>query len=134
VRRGDVVTLGRQHVKDGWLRMVPKKTRHKRLEPSEKPILPVLADVIGRSPTGDLTYLVTEYGKPFTASGFGNWFRARCDEAGLPHCSARAAQGRCHHRGGERRHRSPAHGAVRLDLRKAGERLYRRGQQKAACR
>jgi integrase len=134
VRRGDVVTLGRQHVKDGWLRMVPKKTRHKRLEPSEKPILPVLADVIGRSPTGDLTYLVTEYGKPFTASGFGNWFRARCDEAGLPHCSARAAQGRCHHRGGERRHRSPAHGAVQLDLRKAGERLYRRGQQKAACR
>jgi integrase len=31
VRRGDLVTLGRQHVKDGWLRMVPRKTRHKRL-------------------------------------------------------------------------------------------------------
>ena len=29
VRRGDLVTLGRQHVKDGWLRMVPRKTRHK---------------------------------------------------------------------------------------------------------
>ena len=40
VRRGDVVTLGRQHVKFGWLRMVPRKTRHKRLEASEKPILP----------------------------------------------------------------------------------------------
>ena len=26
--------------------------------------------------------------KPFTANGFGNWFRRRCDEAGLPHCSA----------------------------------------------
>ena len=25
VRRGDVVTLGRQHVKNGWLRMVPRK-------------------------------------------------------------------------------------------------------------
>ncbi len=24
----------------------------------------------------------------FTASGFGNWFRKRCDEAGLGHCSA----------------------------------------------
>jgi integrase len=70
------------------LRMVPKKTRHKRLEPSQKPILPVLADIIALSPTGDLTYLVTEYGKAFTPSGFGNWFRARCDEAGLPHCSA----------------------------------------------
>jgi integrase len=87
-RRGDVVTLGRQQERDGWLRFVPRKTRYKRLEPTEKPILPILADIIARSPTGDLTYLVTEYGKPFTATGFGNWFRARCDEAGLPHCSA----------------------------------------------
>jgi len=88
VRRGDVVTLGRQHVKDGWLRMVPRKTRHKRREVSEKPVLPVLADVIAQSPTGDLTFLVTEQGKPFTANGFGNWFRARCNEAGLRHCTA----------------------------------------------
>jgi integrase len=88
VRRGDVVTLGRQHERDGWLRFIPRKTRHKRLEPSEKPILPVLANVIASSPTGALTYLETEYGRPFTAAGFGNWFRKRCDEAGLPHCSA----------------------------------------------
>jgi integrase len=88
VRRGDVVTLGRQHVKDGWLRMVPRKTRYKRQTVSEKPVLPVLADIITQSPTGDLTFLVTEYGKPFTANGFGNWFRDRCDEAGLSHCTA----------------------------------------------
>jgi integrase len=88
VRRGDVVTLGRQHVKDGWLRMVPRKTRHKRLEASEKPILPALANVIAQSATGDLTFLVTKFGKPFTAAGFGNWFRDRCDEAGLSNCSA----------------------------------------------
>jgi integrase len=88
VRRGDVVTLGRQHVKDGWLRMVPKKTRHKRRTVSEKPILPMLAEIIARSPTGDLTFLITDFGKPFTAAGFGNWFRYRCNEAGLPHCSA----------------------------------------------
>jgi len=88
VRRGDVVTLGRQHVKDGWIRLVPRKTRHRRLEVSEKPILPVLADVIARSPTGALTFLETEYGKPFTAAGFGKWFRDRCDEAGLSECSA----------------------------------------------
>ncbi len=31
---------------------------------------------------------MTEFGKPFTAAGFGNWFRKRCDEAGLKHCSA----------------------------------------------
>jgi integrase len=87
-RRGDMVTLGRQHVKDGTLRYVPRKTRYKRMTQSEKPILAELAAVIERSPTGDLTFLVTKYGKPFTAAGFGNWFRARCDEAGLKHCSA----------------------------------------------
>jgi integrase len=31
---------------------------------------------------------MTEFGKPFTAAGFGGWFRDRCDEAGLPHCTA----------------------------------------------
>jgi integrase len=35
-----------------------------------------------------MTFLVTERGAPFSAAGFGNWFRERCDEAGLPQCSA----------------------------------------------
>ena len=88
VRRGDVVTLGRQHVKDGWLRLVPRKTRYRSLEVSQKAVLPILADIIARSPKGSLTFVETEYRRPFTASGFGGWFRDRCDEAGLPHCSA----------------------------------------------
>jgi integrase len=87
-RRGDVVTFGRQHIKDGWLSFVPNKTRYKRVRKSEKPILPGLAQIISKSPCGDLTLLVTEYGRPFTAAGFGGWFRKRCDEAGLPDCSA----------------------------------------------
>jgi integrase len=65
--------------------MVPRKTRHKRLRTSEKPILPALADVLAQTPVGDLTFLVTDFGKP---DGFGNWFRKRCNEAGLPHCTA----------------------------------------------
>ena len=88
VRRGDVVTLGRQHIKGTWLRHVPRKTRYKRQDVSEKPVLPALADIIARSPTGALTFLETEFHRPFTAAGFGNWFRVRCDEAGLPQCSA----------------------------------------------
>ena len=88
VRRGDVVTLGRQHVRDGTLRHVPRKTRHRRHTLSEKPILPILADIIAKSPTGSLTFLETKFKKPFTAAGFGGWFRKRCDEAGLPQCSA----------------------------------------------
>jgi integrase len=87
-RRGDMVTLGRQHVEDGWIRYVPQKTRYKRMEPTYKPLLPQLAEVIAQSPCGDLTFLVTSFGKPFTPAGFSNWFRERCNEAGLPHCSA----------------------------------------------
>src|SRR5207344_666101 len=46
-------------------------------------------DIIARSPTaGDLTFLMTGFGKPFTVAGSGNWFRDRCNEAGLRHCSA----------------------------------------------
>jgi integrase len=87
-RRGDVVTFGRQHVKDGTLRYVPRKTRYRRVTASEKPIVPALAEVINASSTGDLTFLVTEYGQSFTPAGFGGWFRERCNEAGLPHCTA----------------------------------------------
>src|SRR5581483_9948932 len=54
----------------------------------EKPVLPRLADVIARSPTGALTFLETSFGKPYTPAGFGNWFREQCDQAGLPQCSA----------------------------------------------
>jgi hypothetical protein len=40
------------------------------------------------SSRNNLTFLVTEYGKPFTAAGFGNWFRDQCNLAQLPRCSA----------------------------------------------
>jgi len=89
-RRGDMVTLGRQHIRDGVLRFVPSKGERqtKTKVMSEKPWLPILARIVAASPCGDLTFLVTEYGKPFTAAGFGNWFRDRCNEAGLPQCTA----------------------------------------------
>jgi integrase len=40
------------------------------------------------APNSNLTFLTTAYGKPFSAAGFGNWFRDQCDAAGLHHCSA----------------------------------------------
>jgi integrase len=87
-RRQDMVTFGRQMVRDGWLRYVPKKTLYKRRDVSQKPWLPELAAIVEASPCGAMTYLETAYGKPFTAAGFGNWFRDRCNEAGLPQCTA----------------------------------------------
>lgn len=82
VRRSDVVLLGRQHVQRGWLRFTPKKTKG---APVEIPVLPELQRVIDATPCGDLTFLVNDkFGEPFTANGFGNWFRERCEEAGVP--------------------------------------------------
>jgi site-specific recombinase XerD len=45
--------------------------------------------VLDSTPSGHLTFLTTTYGQPFTPAGFGGWFRAACDAAGLPKgCSA----------------------------------------------
>jgi integrase len=51
-------------------------------------VLPELMDILAQTPVGNLAFIVTEFGKPFTTNGFGNWFRKRCDEAGLPACTA----------------------------------------------
>jgi integrase len=88
VRRSDAVQLGRQHTREGRLVFRPHKGRNRGGVMIDIPILPVLQSVIEASPTGDLTFLVTERGQPFTAPGFGNWFRDRCDEAGLKGLSA----------------------------------------------
>jgi integrase len=55
----------------------------------ELPILPELASVIARGPCGDMTFLVSGTGRPWSSGdSFGNWFRDRCREAELPNCSA----------------------------------------------
>lgn len=89
VRRSDVVQLGRQHRRNGWLKFSPEKGQEKQFKVLEIPELPQLTSAIEAvAPSGHLTYLVTEFGKPFTPDGFGNYFKRRCREAGLPHCSA----------------------------------------------
>ncbi len=84
VRRSDVVRIGRQHMRDRWLRFTTKKCP----TALELPMPPALQQIIDASETGDLTFLLTNYGKSFTEAGFGGWFRERCDAAGLPNCSA----------------------------------------------
>lgn len=87
-RRSDAVLFGPEYVKDGWLIFTQVKNRNRKPVHLEIPIRPELQAIINASPCGDETYLVTEFHKPFSANGFGNWFRKRCDEAGLPHCTA----------------------------------------------
>jgi integrase len=88
VRRSDVVLLGKQMIRRGWLRFTETKGRDRTLKQREIPVLPALQASIDAFPSDNLTFLVTEFGKPFTANGFGNWFRDRCDDAKLPQCSA----------------------------------------------
>ena len=83
-RRSDAVTMGRQHVAGSYISVKQQKT-DARLE---IPMHPTLQTVIDATPKTNMTFIVTAYGKPFTPAGFGNWFRDRCDEAGLPQCSA----------------------------------------------
>jgi integrase len=86
VRRSDVVRLGRQMVKNGWLNLQPRKTQHSSGAVVEIPILPQLQEELDRMPADHLTFLVTDHGRPFTSGGFYNKFKEWCREAGLGHC------------------------------------------------
>ena len=84
-RRAHVVALGPAHMRDGRLSFTQSKTRAE----IDIPVAEPLAVTIAATPMiGVKSFPVTDYGKPFSAAGFGNWFRQRCNEAALPHCSA----------------------------------------------
>lgn len=80
LRRGDVVKVGRQHVRDGIITIRTEKTGGVVFIP----ILAPLACSIEATKTGDLTFLVTYQGTPFVKEGFGNWFGECCRTAGCP--------------------------------------------------
>ncbi|MDI1345322.1 MAG: tyrosine-type recombinase/integrase [Pseudolabrys sp.] len=79
-RRGDVVRMGRQHLRGDLLSVRQNKTGALL----QIPIHPELKRVIDATPADHLTFLMTEFGKPFSAAGFGNLFRDWCNEAGIP--------------------------------------------------
>lgn len=87
-RREDVVRLGPQHIACGRLRYIQAKNEHRNPVNLDIPVHPDLKALINETPSQHLTFLVTEFGKPFSPAGFGNRFREWCDEAGLPHCTA----------------------------------------------
>jgi integrase len=90
-RRIDAIWLGPANIVDGFIKMSQSKTG----KDMELPIAPqLLAAIVSMPPLPPETdsFLRTApahgQGKRFTNAGFGNWFRERCDEAGLPQCSA----------------------------------------------
>lgn len=83
-RRGDVVRMGKQHIRDGVLSIRQNKTGQQ----VDIPVTARLAAAIAAHPSSQLIFLETSFGHPFTVAGFTNWFRDRCSEAGLVGLSA----------------------------------------------
>lgn len=84
-RKVDTIHLGPQHVRGRYFVVRQAKTG--------KTLQLYIADQlwagIKAMPESDaLCFILTEYGKPFTAKGFGGWFRDQCGKAGLPQCTA----------------------------------------------
>ena len=83
-RRSDVIGMGWQNVVGDSIAVRQAKTGTALMIPMH----PELRRALSAMPRTNMNFLLTGKGAPFTAAGFGNWFRDRCNEAGLPQCSA----------------------------------------------
>lgn len=85
LRRSDMVNVGPDNRKGNRLHL----SHGKNNSDTSIPILPPLEDALAPFEATTGTYLQTQFGKPYTANGFGNWFRRVVRAAGLPdRCSA----------------------------------------------
>ncbi len=85
LRRGDTARLGRQHIRNGRLRIVTEKTGTQ----IDIPVPQTLLQVIAASKTGDLVFVGNvKTGRPIRKEALGNWFRRAAVAAGI--------NGNCH--------------------------------------
>jgi integrase len=82
-RRGDVIRMGRQHIRGEMLTITQEKTG----TTVAVPVHPELRAIIDATGAANLTFMVTERGRPFSGQPFTQWFLKHCAAAGLPkHC------------------------------------------------
>lgn len=84
-RISDAAMLGPVHEKNGYL--VWNETKGRNTYSKDATIVPIPAPLrmaIDAAPTGDLVYMVTEIGLPYSVKGLGQWFVKRCRHAGIP--------------------------------------------------
>ena len=74
--------MGRQHVKAGRIHVAQAKSGGKTK--LWIPLHPNLAEALTWVPADQLTFLITQEGKPFSPGGFTNWFVECAKAAGLP--------------------------------------------------
>src|SRR5262249_26475670 len=82
-RRSDVIRMGHQHLSDGMIYVRQTKTGCEVWIPVHEALAPIIAKA-----SSNLTFLLTDRGKPYTPTGFSNWFQEQCRAAGLSGCSA----------------------------------------------
>jgi len=82
-RRGEIIRLGPQHVKNGWIKI----ERTHGSDDVEIEVSPDLQAALDAMPKSHLTYITTERGAPRSKYGLGNDFAQWATQAGLPkHC------------------------------------------------
>jgi integrase len=83
-RRGDVIRMGRQHVRAGVLTVTQQKTG----ATLAIPVHAELQAVLDHAPGNQLTFLTTARGAAFDGQAFTMWFAKACAKAGLsPACT-----------------------------------------------
>ena len=82
--RQEGARMGRQHVRDGRIVFRRGKTGVE----ADLPILAELDAELAHVPPEYMLFLTHTRGRPYKPETLGNWFRDRCNDAGLTHCAA----------------------------------------------
>ena len=86
-RVSDLCRLGPAHTRrePGWLVWKEAKGRDRyEKQPTRVPISRELRAALDATATGDIVFLMTQWGRAFTVKGFGQWFVRSARAAGLP--------------------------------------------------
>jgi integrase len=84
--------MGKQHVRDGRISVKQQKTG----TPLKIRLHPALVLILDSTPSEHLTFLVTEYRKPYrSANSFGHRMRLWAQEAGLTGCHLHGLRKSC---------------------------------------
>lgn len=81
LRKTDVLSVGPSNRKGDSLWLRHSKNTSDTIVPIGSALMSALEAVSGDP------YIQTKFGKPFTSTGFYNWFKRACVKADLPHCS-----------------------------------------------